>query len=264
VPRRNRRDTGHDHVRARTHVAAAVGPCGSGYGTSMDIDERSRRDGGVTALIEGFFAAGWFGWANSLGSRSSIWFIVGVGLGYALAVAGLVVLLRHRKAPSALNDPAAGRRYGIIVATEFGTAGLGALILGLTGCSAYIIIWVSFTVGVHFFPLAPVLGSRLLKPLGALMTSMAIAGFVVALSHSVVGGQIAGIGSGVALLIFAALALALALAGVGAEAITTSGAATAAHPASTASGSASTASDPAVTAPDAGTVPRRSSGTSPR
>jgi len=41
--------------------------------------------------------------------------------------------IRDRATAPALADRAAFRRYGIIVGTEFGTAALGAMILGLLG-----------------------------------------------------------------------------------------------------------------------------------
>ena len=167
---------------------------------------RSLRDRGLTALVEGFFAAGWFGWTGGLRGTNG-WLIAGSIVGYLMAAAGLIVFLRHRTAPSAATGPDVNRRYGVIVGIEFGSAIIGAVILGWTGLGHYAIILVSFIVGVHFFPLARVLADRMLIPLGALMTLGAVVGFAVAFVDGTTGQTIAGVASGVLLLVFAALSL---------------------------------------------------------
>jgi hypothetical protein len=167
----------------------------------------SARDRAATAAIEGFFAAAWLSWAGSLGTQPSRWLLPAALLGYLLVVLGIITVVRNRKGRSAFSGPETGRRYGIVVGIEFGLAGLGALVLNLTGHGGYTIIWVAFVVGVHFLPLSRVLGDRLLVPLGVLMTAVALVGFGVGLRHRVAGGQLAGIGSGLLLLIFGTLAL---------------------------------------------------------
>jgi hypothetical protein len=117
---------------------------------------KSRRDAGFTALFLGFFAAAWFGWAQA-DSTLGTWLLVGSIASLVVAVLGAVVGFRRPSVESALHDRARYRRYGIIVGIEFALAGVGAAILGISGAAAYIPIWVCAVVGVHFFPLAPVL-----------------------------------------------------------------------------------------------------------
>jgi hypothetical protein len=65
-------------------------------------------------------------------------------------------------------------------------------------------------VGLHFFPLAPVLRDPGLRPLGAAMTAVAAAGLVTALASAVAASTVVGIGAGALLLGYASLALARA------------------------------------------------------
>jgi hypothetical protein len=107
-----------------------------------------------------------------------------------------------------MRRPGANRRYGIIVGTEFGSAALGALVLGLTGWAEYIPVWVCFVVGVHFVPLAPVLADRGLVPLAALTVLVAVAGLLTGLLSDVDAATVTGIGAGLLLLGYSLLALA--------------------------------------------------------
>jgi hypothetical protein len=63
---------------------------------------------------------------------------------------------------------------------------------------------------VHFFPLAPVLRDPGLRPLGAALIAVAVAGLVTALASGVDASTVVGIGAGVLLLGYASLALARA------------------------------------------------------
>lgn len=113
------------------------------------------RSRGVTVAVEGFFAFVWFGWGQA---DAPSWLVIPLALGTAagalLAVAGVVVAKRSAGPLPAASDPAVRRRYGIIVGLEFGLLGAGAAVLGATGLSQWIPVWVCFGVGVHFFPLA--------------------------------------------------------------------------------------------------------------
>jgi hypothetical protein len=113
------------------------------------------RSRGVTVAVEGFFAFVWFGWGQA---DAPSWLVIPLALGTAagalLAVAGVVVAKRSAGPLPAASDPAVRRRYGIIVGLEFGLLGAGAAVLGATGRSQWIPVWVCFGVGVHFFPLA--------------------------------------------------------------------------------------------------------------
>jgi len=91
---------------------------------------------------------------------------VGTGLGALLTVAGVVVTKRSAGRLRVMADPAARRRYGIIVGLEFGVLGAGAAILGAIGQYRWTPVWICFGVGVHFFPLASILGNQSLRLLG--------------------------------------------------------------------------------------------------
>lgn len=158
---------------------------------------RSRREYALTALFEGFFGAAWFGWGQAR-PPAALDAVLAAGSVVAIltAVAGGVLAYRYRSSPAAMDEQAAYRRYGIIVGIEFGSAGLGAVLLGVTGQAAYIPVWVCAVVGVHFFPLAPVLRDRSLFPLGALVSAAAVAALIVGLTTHVAPSAVTGAAAG--------------------------------------------------------------------
>jgi hypothetical protein len=136
--------------------------------------------------------------------------LVGVLVAAALVV-GLVFVARS--APAATQAPASGfvdRRYWLIVLAEavalFG--GL-AIINNVLHRSAVAVAWVALVVGVHFFGLARVWRMPHFSWLGAAITALGLAGFLI----YALGGPatavslVAGVGSGAAL--YAAVAVAL-------------------------------------------------------
>ena len=135
-------------------------------------------------------------------------------VGLLVAVLLVVGVVRAaRTAPSEMRAPVTGfthRGYWAIVALEavalFG--GL-AVINGVLHRSAVSVAWVAFVVGVHFFGLAWIWRMPLFHGLGAAMTLLGVAGFLIyALGGSAaVVAVVAGVGSGVAL--YAAIAVAL-------------------------------------------------------
>jgi hypothetical protein len=176
------------------------------------VQEQSRRDAGITALVLGFFASAWFGWGQAAPPAGlSTWLTVGSVLALAVAAIGAVVGFRSPRSTAALGDRAAGRRYGVIVGIEFGLAGLGAGILGAIGQADYIPVWVCGVVGAHFLPLAPVLRNRRLIALGMLVTIVALAALVAGLTRTVTPSTVTGVGAGGLLLAFAVAELAGAL-----------------------------------------------------
>jgi len=131
----------------------------------------------------------------------------------ALLIAGIVLAVRRGSAPAPAPAPASGfvsRRYWLIVALEavalFG--GL-AIINGVLHHTAISIAWVALVVGVHFFGLARIWRMPLYHWLGAAMTVLGLAGFLIdALGGSAaMVGLMAGVGSGMAL--YAAVGVAL-------------------------------------------------------
>jgi hypothetical protein len=172
---------------------------------------KSRRDAGLTALFLGFFAAAWFSWAQATESALRITLFVGSIVSCVVAIIGAVIGFRRPSAESALHDRARYRRYGIIVGIEFASAGIGAAVLGIFGAAEYIPLWVCLVVGVHFFPLAPVLDDAGLRPLGAAMIVVGVAGLVIALTTSVAASTVVGIGAGLLLLAYAVVAVTRAM-----------------------------------------------------
>ncbi|MFC0003883.1 hypothetical protein [Micromonospora siamensis] len=140
------------------------------------------------------------------------WVIRVVGL---LVAAFLVVALLRvaRREPAATGGPATGfmdRRYWIVVAVEavalFGGLNVINRVLHRPEIS---VAWVALVVGVHFFGLGWVWRMPRYHWLGAVMTALGLAGFVI---HALGGGAatvalVAGVGSGLALYLTVALAL---------------------------------------------------------
>ena len=131
---------------------------------------QSGHQAGLTALYLGIFATVWF----SVPAVDQPW--------RALLVVGERCGHGHRRcwAPSwwsgagasrwrSRRTRAADRRYLLIVVAEFAAAGLGAVLLAAAERSEYIPVLVCAVVGLHFFPLVPVLRDPLLRPLGSAM-----------------------------------------------------------------------------------------------
>jgi hypothetical protein len=165
---------------------------------------QSVRDHAMTALILGFFASAWFGWAQErppLAWRRPL--IVGALLSVVIAVFGATLAWRSWSAGSALSEPGAMRSYGIIVGIEFGIAAVGAAGLAALGHSDDISSWICLVVGVHFLPMAPLLKNPSLVVLGALLTAVALTGVLVSRRTALAPSAITGAGAGVVLLGFA-------------------------------------------------------------
>lgn len=172
---------------------------------------RSRRDLGITALIEGFFASAWFGWGQAEPSPLGTWLSVGSIVAVLVAIAGAVIGFRSSAAAAVLHDPRLRRRYTITVVVEFGLAALGAGLLGVLGAADFIPVWVCAVVAVHFFPLVTVLRDRLLIPLGCMMCAVAVLGLLAGSLTGVAPSLVTGAGAGSCLLLFAVLALGMAV-----------------------------------------------------
>jgi hypothetical protein len=163
------------------------------------------RDAAMTALILGFFASCWFGWAQE--RPPAPWrklLIVGAGLSIAVALVGGVSAWRMWSDTSALDEPGAVRAYLIIVGIEFGVAAAGAAVIALTGHRQYLAPWICLVVGVHFVPLAPVLDDPILFGLGAVLTAVALAAVPVSRQTALAPSAVTGAGAGTALLAVAA------------------------------------------------------------
>jgi hypothetical protein len=170
---------------------------------------QSRRDRGMTALIEGFFGFVWFGWgqANAVGGVRIALAVAGVAAAL-VALAGGLLAFRGPASSGVLHDRQARRRYGLAVGVEFALAGAGATVLAVAGQGDFIPVWVCAVVGVHFFALASLLEDRLLVPLGASVTTVALVALVAALAAGIAPSTVTGVGAGALLTGFAVAALA--------------------------------------------------------
>jgi hypothetical protein len=179
--------------------------------SSVASDRRSppsRRDRGMTALIEGFFGFMWFGWGRADASSGlRVVLAVGAVVAVAVAVAGGVQAFRSPASESRLHERSAWRRYDLIVGLEFALAGVGAAALAAAGQSGFIPAWVCAVVGVHMFPLASLLGDRLLVPLGVLLAAVAVVALAAGLAGRVPPSTVTGLGAGALLTLFGAVAL---------------------------------------------------------
>ena len=170
------------------------------------------RDAAMTTLIFGFFASAWFGWAQE---RPPVtwkkWLGIGGGVSLALAAAGGILAWQHWSDGSALSEPGAMRRYGIILGIELAAAALGAAVLGLRGHRELIAPWVCLVVGAHFIPLAGPLQSPILYPLAVVMVLIAVAAVPYARRRDLAPSAVTGGGAGASLFACAAASLVIAL-----------------------------------------------------
>lgn len=165
------------------------------------------RDAAATAAIFGFFAASWFGWAQEMPPPT--WrnlLIAGAVLALLVAVTGGVLTWQHWTTGTVFN-PQTGRTFGLIVGIEFALAGIGAGALAALGKANLIAAWVALVVGVHLFPLAPLLHYPLLYGVAALVSMIALVAVPLAQSQSVAVSAVTGLATGVVLLAAALFSL---------------------------------------------------------
>ncbi|TDB72260.1 hypothetical protein [Micromonospora sp. KC721] len=163
----------------------------------------SRRQAGLAALCLGVFATIWFSVPAAEAPLRTL-LVVASGGALLTALGGAALVLHAGRAGGALPRD---RRYLVIVAVEFAAAVLGAALLAALGQAEYVPVLVCAVVGAHFPPLAPVLGDRLLVPLGVAMCLVALAGLVAALVLSIPAALVVGTGAGLLLWAYALLAL---------------------------------------------------------
>ena len=167
------------------------------------------RGRGIGAAIVGFFAVSWFAWGSAEPTATAVTAVIRIGtvVGLLVIVLGVLLAVRSPAGSSVMADPVARRRYGIIVGGEFALIGLGSAVLGAVGWAEWIPVAVCLGVGLHFFPLAPVLRDRGLIVLGVLLILVAAGALLVGLTTGVAPGTVTGVGAGVCLLIWAVSAL---------------------------------------------------------
>lgn len=171
------------------------------------------RDTAVMAAIFGFAAAMWLGWALEAPPRSwRLWLGLGAGLGALLAIGGGLLAWQNWGPESALAAEGARRTFGIVAGIEFGLAGLGAAVLGLTKRAEWINPWIALIVGLHFVPLAYLFHDLWLFGLAAIMVLGAGAAVWQHRRSGTAPSAVSGAISGVGLLAYAVRDVILVLA----------------------------------------------------
>ncbi len=158
------------------------------------------RDFAATAVIFGFFASSWFGWAQE--APPGRWrglLAAGSVTGLLTAIAGALLTWRLWHNGTAF-DEATSRAFGVVVAIEFGAAALGAVLLTRRGRRDLISMWVAFVVGVHLFPVATLIGYPMIHLVAALITVVSVAAIPVARARKLSVSAVVGAPTGLVLL----------------------------------------------------------------
>ncbi|WP_430500416.1 hypothetical protein ACQRWP_01095 [Micromonospora trifolii] len=169
------------------------------------------RDAAATAFVFGFFASSWFGWAQEAPPKP--WrpvLVAGSILALLTATAGGLLAWTHWSDGTAF-DADTSRTFGIVVGIEFGIAAIGAGLLARLRRRELIAPWVALVVGVHLFPVAELLGYRLIHLVAALVTVVAVVAVPVARARALAVSAVVGLSTGVALLLGAVSSLVIAL-----------------------------------------------------
>jgi hypothetical protein len=139
-------------------------------------------------LRDGLFELGWFGlmtfvwlgWAQEAPPRRArLWLGIGSGLGMLAAIAGFVLFVVHRDAPTALEGRYAW--FGVLVGTEVLAAGVACLVLWRLGRVRWFAVAVAAVVAAHFVPLAMLLEDAGLAVLG--IVQLVAVGVAARLAH---------------------------------------------------------------------------------
>jgi hypothetical protein len=165
------------------------------------------RDAAATVAIFGFFASVWFGWAQEKPPTAWRPMLIGGSVTALLIMVTGVVLTWQQWSDGTALDAATSRSFGIIVGIEFAVAGLGAGWLAWRRRSELIPAWIALVVGVHLFPLAPLLRYPLLYGVAAVVTVGALAAVPLARSRSLPVSAVTGAATGITLLAAAAFSL---------------------------------------------------------
>ena len=166
------------------------------------------RDAAATAVIFGFFASIWFGWAHE--DPPPIWrrpLTVAAITCMVTAVVGGLLTWRHWRDGTAF-DPDTSRTFGIVVGIEFAVAGIGGGLLAWLRRTALTPAWIAFVVGVHLFPVATLIDYPAVHVVAALTALAAVAGVPIARARRLTPSAVVGAAVGTVLLAAALFSLA--------------------------------------------------------
>ena len=167
------------------------------------------RDAAATAAVFGFFASGWFGWAQDEPPKA--WgraLIAGSVVSLLAAVAGGLLTWRHWT-DGTVFDADTSRAFGVVVGVEVAVAALGAWLLARRRRSDLIPAWVAVVVGVHLFPVAWLLRYPLVGVVAGLVTLAAVVAVPLARSRSLAVSAVTGLAAGTVLLAAALVSTAI-------------------------------------------------------
>lgn len=179
------------------------------------------RDAATTAAVLGFFALSWLGWSlENPPRRARAWVLVSMVVAAVIMVAGGVLAAAHWS-DGTVFDADTSPIFGIVVGVEFALAGLGALFLSRRGRAELIPPFVAAVVGLHFVPLALILGQGLLFALAVAVTAAAVIAPIAARRRGLAVSFVNGLAVGTVLWVGAAYSLgAVAVRLVGTAAVT--------------------------------------------
>lgn len=160
------------------------------------------KDVAANAMVMGFAAMAWFGWAHQADSAAlQIPLAVGMAAGVAL---GLMCLIARRRLGGQgvheFDNKRANTVYYAAVGFEVVFAFGGAITLGRLGQPDFIIAWIMAIMGIHFLPLSRLYRIPELAATGILCICAGIAGAWTGLLGLLDPAVIAGGGGGTILL----------------------------------------------------------------
>lgn len=176
--------------------------------------EEFTRDFAMTAAILGLFAFAWFGWAQQDPPKKKYWPIllgIGSGLSFLVATAGALLAWQNWDGPTRIVFGEGFTDYMMIFIIEFIAIALAIIILLVTKKSRYLPTAVSFIVGVHFFPLAPVFYDNGLYLLAAVVTLASLLPLVLANRLNISLVTLTCVSVGLCLFVFALRGLLMAI-----------------------------------------------------
>ena len=156
----------------------------------------------LAAVVEGFAAVVWFGWAQAgAGGWFSTLLLLGALVAFAVAVAGFLRAARARRSGSPLRNASLRRRYVTILSVEALALVLGLVVLALSRTLGWSPVWFGILFGLHAVPLGRVLGDPALEVAGLVVVAVSVVAFLVGLTGLVSVAALTGTGAGLTLLV---------------------------------------------------------------
>lgn len=156
----------------------------------------------LAAVVDGFAAVVWFGWAQvGAGGWFSTLLVLGALVAFAVAVAGFLRAARARRSGSPLRNPRIRRRYLTVLSIEAVVLVLGLLALALSRTLGWSPVWVGIVFGLHAIPMGRVLGDPALEVAGLAVVAVSVLSLLVGLTGLVSVATVTGTGAGMSLLL---------------------------------------------------------------